>query len=76
MRRWYYTTRALAEAMARYNAALLAVCQERALDCVDAAAAMPRDTTALYDNMLFNEHGARLLAGVLTEHFRHRPLFR
>ena len=73
--RSYYTTRALAVAMARYNATLLAVCHQRGLDCVDAAAAMPRDTTALYDDMHFNEHGARLFAGVLAEHFRRRPAF-
>jgi len=72
----YFTTRALARAMARYNDVLLAVCHERGLDCVDAATLIPRDTTALYDDVHFNEHGSHLFAQALVERFRRGPPFR
>lgn len=74
--RAYFTTRALGRAMARYNETLLEVCRERGLDCVDAARLLPRDTTAMYDDVHLNENGSRLLAQVLVEHFRTRPPFR
>jgi len=71
----YFTTRALSRAMARYNGTLLEVCRERGLDCVDAAKVVPADTTALYDDVHFNDHGSLLLARVLVAHFRERPPF-
>jgi lysophospholipase L1-like esterase len=74
--RAYFTTRALGRAMARYNETLLEVCRARGLDCVDAAKLIPRDTTAMYDDVHFNEHGARLLAAALAAHFRALPPFR
>jgi hypothetical protein len=73
--RSYFTTRALGRAMARYNGTLLEVCRERGLDCVDAARMIPRDTTALYDDVHFNDHGSLLCARVLVSHFRERPPF-
>jgi hypothetical protein len=74
-RRSYFTTRAMGRAMARYNGTLLEVCRERGLDCVDAARVIPRDTTALYDDVHFNDHGSLLFAHVLVTHFRERPPF-
>jgi lysophospholipase L1-like esterase len=73
--RVYFTTRALARAMARYNETLLAFCRERGLVCVDAANLLPHDTTAMYDDVHLNEQGARLLARALAEHFRKRSPF-
>jgi len=70
----YFTTRVLARAMARYNQTLLDVCHERGLACVDAANLLPHDTTAMYDDVHFNEQGARLLERTLADHFRqHAP---
>lgn len=71
----YMTTRVLGRAMARYNNTMLEVCRERQLDCVDAANLIPHDTTAMYDDVHFNEQGSRLLARALAEHFRKRPPF-
>jgi lysophospholipase L1-like esterase len=79
VRRWprtYFTTRALSRAMARFNETLLDVCRARDLDCVDAAHLLPRDTTALYDDVHFTEHGSRLLAHALVAYFRTVPPFR
>jgi len=72
----YFTARAMGVAMARYNDTLLDVCRTRGLDCLDAAGLIPRDTTALYDDVHFNERGAQLFADALIEHFRARPPFR
>ena len=74
-RRAYLSTGALARVMARYNEALLDVCRQRALACVDAAKVLPRDTTAMYDDVHFNEQGARLLAHELAAYFRRHPPF-
>jgi lysophospholipase L1-like esterase len=71
----YFTTRALARAIARFNETLLEVCRERGLDCVDAATLLPHDTTAMYDDVHFNEQGSRLLARALAEYFRERSPF-
>jgi len=72
----YFTTRALSQAMARFNETLLEVCRARGLECVDVARVVPRDTVALYDDVHFTEHGSRLVATALVEHFRTRPPFR
>lgn len=75
-RRAFYTTRALARAMAVYNEALLDLCRDRGLECVDAARQLPRDSTAMYDEVHFNEHGSLLLADVLAGYFREHAPFR
>ena len=61
-RRTYYSAASLAEGMARYNAVLLEVCEENSLPCVDLAKDVPRDTTIFYDDVHFNESGARYVA--------------
>jgi len=58
----YYTSRALAEGMERYNATLRGTCAELGVDCLDLAALLPRDTSVFYDDVHFNEAGARLVA--------------
>jgi lysophospholipase L1-like esterase len=64
----YYSAGALASAMAVYNRTLLETCQEipGAL-CVDLAASIPRDATAFYDDVHFNEAGSRRVARVVAE---------
>lgn len=57
-----YTIPILADALAQYNAALDAVCRERALTCVDLASSMNGQTAFFYDDVHFNEAGARHVA--------------
>jgi lysophospholipase L1-like esterase len=64
----YYTPRAMAGAMNAYNAALLAVCRERSLDCLDLAAAVPKTPVAFYDDVHFTEAGAQIVADAMTRH--------
>lgn len=58
----FYTPGALAVGMNAYNDVLRSVCAERRLRCLDLARAVPSDTSVFYDDMHFNEHGARQVA--------------
>jgi lysophospholipase L1-like esterase len=66
----YYTPRALADAMSRYNAELLALCSARRLPCLDLAVKVPRDTVMFYDDVHFTEGGAARVGKLLSEHLR------
>ena len=58
----YYSVDALATALGRYNETLLAVCTTARIDCIDLDAKLPKDTTVFYDDVHFNEAGARQVA--------------
>lgn len=64
----YYSVSSLDAIMRRYNETLLDVCKKRLLDCVDMAGLLPKDRTVFYDDVHFNESGARQVAGVLYRH--------
>lgn len=68
----YYSAGALAQGMQRYNAALLGVCRERGVECLDAAGVMPRTMDVFYDDAHFTEAGSAMLAGLLAEHLLER----
>jgi GDSL-like Lipase/Acylhydrolase family len=63
--RRYYSARALAEGMDRYNRVLMAVCRERGLECIDLAGRLPKDTTIFVDDVHFNENGSLRAAEVI-----------
>jgi lysophospholipase L1-like esterase len=65
-RQEYFTPRALAEGVDRFNAVTLEVCRERGLPCVDLAAAVAKSRVNFYDDMHFNEAGARRVAEVVA----------
>jgi len=71
----YYSVGALAEGMAMYNQVVLEVCVERGVECLDLASLLPKDGTVFYDEIHFNENGARLVASALAEFFLTRPPF-
>jgi lysophospholipase L1-like esterase len=66
----FYTTEALAKAMASYNDRLLETCSELTLDCIDLASRVPPTTELFYDDMHFTEAGARRIANELIAYFR------
>ena len=57
----------LARGMNQFNEALLTECRINSLECYDLAAAIPKNTTAFYDDCHFNEEGARLVAKFLAD---------
>ena len=63
----YYTPEALAEGMRVYNVRLLEVCQERGADLIDLAARLLASDSVFYDDMHFNENGARQVANIVVD---------
>jgi lysophospholipase L1-like esterase len=66
----YFAPATLGRALNDYNNVLLDVCKTRSIDCFDLAAAMPKDPSLYYDDIHFNEAGARAVASLLAGHFR------
>jgi hypothetical protein len=63
----YYSVKALKRGMEMYNNALREFCRENNIPWIDAAAALPQDTSVFYDDCHFNESGARLMAEYLSQ---------
>lgn len=72
----YYTSRALAEGLRAFNERTRAFAAAHSLDCVDLAAAIGPDATLFYDEVHFNEAGARRAAELVAELQLERPPFR
>jgi lysophospholipase L1-like esterase len=66
----------LARAMSAYNQTLLDVCQQSGLECFDLASHIPKTTSFFYDDVHFNENGARLVAQVLQQYLLSTAPFR
>ena len=62
----YYSVRALTEALTLYNDRMRKVCAATRTECIDLAAQLPQDTRAFYDDVHFNENGARLVADIVA----------
>jgi lysophospholipase L1-like esterase len=71
----YYTVGALTQALQAYNAALLSVCGERRLECVDLAPLLPQDASVFYDDFHFNEGGADKVGSALAKQLIRWPPF-
>ncbi|HEX4138480.1 MAG TPA: SGNH/GDSL hydrolase family protein [Bryobacteraceae bacterium] len=68
MPRGYLSPADLEQAMDSYNRTLLDVCGRYGLECLDIAPQIPKDTSAFFDDMHFNEAGSRLVARIVTKH--------
>ena len=66
--RRYYTVKALEEGMDRYNKAMLEVCRSRGVECLDLATRIPRSLGAFYDDVHFNDGGAKLVAQIVSDY--------
>jgi lysophospholipase L1-like esterase len=62
----FYSTTALARGMAVFNAELIELCARLEMECVDLASQLPSDTTVFYDDLHFNESGARAVAAAMA----------
>lgn len=63
----YYTVEALAAGMERFNDVLRDLCRSKRATCVDLARELPRNTSVFYDDVHFNEEGARKVAAVIGD---------
>lgn len=71
----YYAVPALRAGLEAYNEVTRRVASLRGLQCIDLAAALPRDLSVYYDDVHFNESGARQVAEVLAQALLGRPPF-
>lgn len=72
----YYSAAALEKGMKAYNDTLLRVCWEKRIECIDLASMLEADTTVFYDDVHFNESGARKVAEALSRYMIERSPFR
>jgi len=71
----YYSVAALEKGIKSYNDTLLRVCQKRRIECLDIASMLEKDTTVFYDDVHFNESGARKVAEALSKYMLGRAPF-
>jgi lysophospholipase L1-like esterase len=64
----YYSVEALSTGMEMYNKSLIKACHTRHVECFDLASILPKDTTVFYDDVHFNENGAKKVAEALTRY--------
>ena len=62
----YVSASELADAVRVFNDGLLLTCQREGLMCFDLAGIIPKNTDAFYDDVHFNENGARLVADAVS----------
>jgi hypothetical protein len=73
MDRGYVSAGDMATGLALFNQTLLEVCLRDGLECYDLAPQVPKDTSVFYDDVHFNEGGARLVARLLTDYLLSNP---
>lgn len=66
----FYSVRALADGMVRYNETLLGVCRERGVECIDVASQLPRDGAMFWDDAHFTVEGSHRLAQLVSDYLR------
>jgi len=64
-----YSLDLLGKVLNSYNEVMLRVCKEEAVDCIDLASLLSKDTTTFYDDCHFNISGSAKVTDILTEFF-------
>jgi lysophospholipase L1-like esterase len=68
----YYSADALAKGMNMYNKALIDVCKSRNLEYIELDRMIPKNVSAFYDDVHFNENGAKLAANAIFVYLRNK----
>ena len=71
----FYSVETLRQGMEIYNQKLLEICQQRHLECIDLATALPKDSALFYDEIHFNEQGAAQVARIIADYLLDRSPF-
>lgn len=71
----YVSAGDMERAMDMYSRAPLDVSEQSSLECVDIASHIPKDTSVFFDDMHYNENGARLVARDLEQYLVSKPPF-
>jgi hypothetical protein len=64
-----YTSAVLEQMMDAFNQAMIEVCRQRGIDCIDLAARLPKDTTVLFDDCHFNIRGCERVGDIVCDFF-------
>lgn len=64
-----YSEETLAHLVNAYNRAMIEVCRDEGVDCIDLASLLPKDTSVFYDDFHFNSSGCEKIATILTRYF-------
>lgn len=73
----FFSVRALAEGMARYNEVLLGVCRARGVECIDLARQLPREGAYFWDDAHYTVEGSQRVAQIVSDYLLSRqPLAR
>jgi hypothetical protein len=59
--------------MASFNEAMLAVCVERGIECIDTASQLPKESDMFTDDMHYTERGSRRMAEIVAGHLLETP---
>ncbi|MBW2558587.1 MAG: hypothetical protein JRD69_07140 [Deltaproteobacteria bacterium] len=70
-----YSIEALMDGMNRYNDKLLEVSQSRGVESIDLAKALPKNKSAFYDDVHFNEEGSERASTFIFEYLARRDPF-
>jgi hypothetical protein len=68
----YASVEDLTRSMDAYNGRLLEVCSSAGLECYDLASAIPKDTSAFFDDCHFNVSGSRAVARFIADQLLRR----
>ncbi|MBF0170404.1 MAG: SGNH/GDSL hydrolase family protein [Nitrospinae bacterium] len=68
--REYYSPGALLRGLTLFNEAMLALCAERQVTCIDVAGVVPKEAGYFYDEVHFNEKGAALVGETVASALR------
>ncbi len=69
----YYTARALADGLERYNQLVVSFCRWRGMECIDLAAVFPRTTDVFYDDCHLTVQGSNLVAREISRYLLQHP---
>jgi len=71
----YYSETALMRGIEAYNDALLQLCRDRGVECINLAKMLPKNSTMFYDDVHFTEKASLMTAEVLFDYFSKRKPF-
>lgn len=70
-----YSPEVLAKGLDKFNQITLQVCKNRQIECIDLASKLPKDTTIFFDDVHFNENGAKEVSKIIYDYFQKSQLF-
>lgn len=71
----YYSIEALKSGLERYNDQLIEICKLRGIEFINLANLIPKDTTVFYDDVHFNENGAKMVSDAIIGYLTQREPF-